>query len=144
MQGTDQQVTNSASVVNQRRSHEELVNQERSSEEDQRSNSPEAGSSEDVHFDNKLFSKCPLCRFCREPHSFAKPLVVPCRCNHSKRFVHVECIQAWMDDRNQTECPVCESKILLDVSFCRFCHDYGHGHLLDNDHDNELIAPCRY
>lgn len=52
----------------------------------------------------------PECRFCLEPGATPKnPLITPCPCNGSVRYVHWSCLKRWvrLDAANARACTIC-------------------------------------
>ena len=39
------------------------------------------------------------CRFCLEDGTNSNPLICPCKCSGSVRYVHLKCIRQWLDTR---------------------------------------------
>ena len=49
----------------------------------------------------------PECRVCRDVALPTQPLVCPCKCAGSIKFVHEECLVKWLQIKNSTACEVC-------------------------------------
>ena len=66
-------------------------------------------------------SDAATCRICFDVESAALPLLHPCKCAGSSRFIHEECLKAWLaargGDLGKAECEVCKTpfKMTLDV-----------------------------
>ena len=46
------------------------------------------------------------CRICRLPAAPDEPLLHPCRCSGSVRFVHQACLDQWLKHSGRTFCEV--------------------------------------
>ena len=68
------------------------------------------------------------CRICLETDETPKnPLICPCKCIGSVRFIHLDCIKAWLDSKKQSQhlhgvssyyweelsCELCKTGLLL-------------------------------
>jgi hypothetical protein len=39
------------------------------------------------------------CRICLEPGEFSNPLICPCKCSGSVRYIHLQCLRTWLGKR---------------------------------------------
>ncbi|WVR09207.1 hypothetical protein IAU60_006269 [Kwoniella sp. DSM 27419] len=51
-----------------------------------------------------------VCRVCRVEGDDADPLVHPCRCSGSVRFVHPDCLRQWLAQTGKKHCEICGYK----------------------------------
>ncbi|XP_055357077.1 uncharacterized protein LOC129602131 [Paramacrobiotus metropolitanus] len=56
-----------------------------------------------ISFFNTLYAHgyTPICRICHQPASDKRPLITPCHCTGSLRFVHHSCLMRWLDTRTK-------------------------------------------
>ncbi len=47
-----------------------------------------------------------VCRICRMPADAEQPLYYPCNCTGSIKFVHQDCLLAWLKHSGNTHCEV--------------------------------------
>lgn len=65
-----------------------------------------------------------LCRICFEGASLENgPLIAPCQCNGSLKYVHVECLELWRRSGQNNgaaayACPQCHYKYRFKVNYC--------------------------
>ncbi|KAJ0249645.1 hypothetical protein HA466_0151080 [Hirschfeldia incana] len=48
-----------------------------------------------------------LCRICRSPEEPGNPLIHPCSCRGSIKYVHQDCLLLWLNRRGYKQCEVC-------------------------------------
>ncbi|BEI83081.1 hypothetical protein CcaverHIS002_0309490 [Cutaneotrichosporon cavernicola] len=48
-----------------------------------------------------------LCRVCRTEAEESKPLIYPCKCSGSVRYVHSDCLQEWLSRSKKRYCEIC-------------------------------------
>ncbi|KLT41435.1 hypothetical protein CC85DRAFT_286468 [Cutaneotrichosporon oleaginosum] len=48
-----------------------------------------------------------LCRVCRTEAEDSKPLIYPCKCSGSVRYVHSDCLQEWLSRSKKRYCEIC-------------------------------------
>lgn len=41
----------------------------------------------------------PLCRICLDPGLTTNPLIIPCKCSGSMKYIHLVCLQMWLGKR---------------------------------------------
>ena len=59
----------------------------------------------------------PECRFCFES---SEPLINPCKCDGSLKFVHKKCLETWIQTSRHLECNVCKTPFKIhNDSFIR-------------------------
>jgi E3 ubiquitin-protein ligase DOA10 len=59
--------------------------------------------------------EAPYCRFCHEGDSPGKPLYYPCKCSGSIKFIHQECLQAWLRYSRRNKCDICGEKYRFEA-----------------------------
>ncbi|KAH6948579.1 hypothetical protein HPB50_025175 [Hyalomma asiaticum] len=57
-------------------------------------------------YSNEAWLNRPMCRICHEGDQ-EKPLVSPCNCSGTIGFVHVTCLEDWLNRRNVDFCELC-------------------------------------
>lgn len=57
--------------------------------------------------DSKQLNDSDLCRICYD-ESLKEPLICPCKCSGSIKWVHESCLKKWIDLSNKTQCPQCK------------------------------------
>ena len=50
------------------------------------------------------------CRVCRDTRSESEPLISPCKCDGSIRFVHEACLVKWLEIKKSETCELCGHK----------------------------------
>ena len=55
-----------------------------------------------------------VCRICRCPGTPDDPLFHPCRCRGSVRFVHEDCVVAWLRRRARADCELCHTPFTFE------------------------------
>ncbi|KAH6948590.1 hypothetical protein HPB50_025186 [Hyalomma asiaticum] len=53
-----------------------------------------------------------MCRICHDGDE-EEPLVSPCKCSGTIRFVHVSCIEKWLNQRNLDICDLCGERFQM-------------------------------
>jgi len=48
-----------------------------------------------------------FCRICMEDSEETSPLIMPCVCSGSLKYVHFHCLKEWIEESNETNCGVC-------------------------------------
>mmetsp|Transcript_15699 Transcript_15699/g.28646 ORF Transcript_15699/g.28646 Transcript_15699/m.28646 type:complete len:282 (-) Transcript_15699:536-1381(-) len=63
----------------------------------------------------------PICRICFELQSDENALITPCKCTGSVKYIHEECLKAWLlskqTDLKQVTCELCMSKFGMKFKF---------------------------
>lgn len=66
---------------------------------------------------SKLYSAGAFCRICYEKGKKNDPLIVPCSCEGSIKFVHKSCIKKWILNSEQkiseAKCEICHTKFVI-------------------------------
>ena len=52
------------------------------------------------------------CRICFEDDT-NEPLLAPCDCSGSMRWVHKSCLQKWIHMKQSSQCPVCKQECII-------------------------------
>jgi hypothetical protein len=52
------------------------------------------------------------CRICFD--SGSEPLISPCKCTGSMKWVHKTCLQTWVNHKKDYKCPVCKEKFVIE------------------------------
>ena len=70
----------------------------------------------------KLYSIInPTCKFCYEKEKKNDPLIIPCKCEGTIKYVHQSCIKKWIKNSNpdlfshNLHCEICKSKFLIKI-----------------------------
>eukprot|EP00802_Teleaulax_amphioxeia_P031570 Tamp_34887.p1 GENE.Tamp_34887~~Tamp_34887.p1 ORF type:complete len:125 (+),score=16.25 Tamp_34887:88-462(+) len=53
------------------------------------------------------------CRICRGGADIGSPLLHPCKCAGSIRYVHQECLDEWLSRTNSVRCELCHQPFLF-------------------------------
>ncbi len=53
----------------------------------------------------------PVCRICRCEEEEGRPLFHPCKCSGSIKFVHNDCLEAWLRMSKKAKCEVRATQI---------------------------------
>lgn len=65
------------------------------------------------------------CRICLEPETRGNELIHPCKCTGTVRFIHEECLKAWLvsqaDDMDQAKCELCKTPFKMQLTLARKC-----------------------
>ena len=60
-----------------------------------------------------------VCRICFDLESDTKPLISPCKCSGSMRYIHEECLKIWLlsqdKDLSLSECDICKSRFEMSI-----------------------------
>ena len=63
------------------------------------------------------------CRICFDVETGSAPLLHPCRCAGSAKYIHEECLKAWLasrgNDLSKSECEVCKTPFLMKIKVHR-------------------------
>ncbi len=59
----------------------------------------------------------PMCRICLE--SGNEPLVAPCQCDGSTKFIHETCLLTWFHKTRRKRCEICLSKVNIKSTGCK-------------------------
>lgn len=62
-----------------------------------------------VNQDGQDVSAPDTCRICRGEGSDSEPLFHPCKCSGSIKFVHQDCLMAWLSHSNKKYCELCKA-----------------------------------
>ena len=66
-----------------------------------------------------------MCRICFESEEESKPLITPCKCSGSMKYIHEECLKIWLlsqdKDLGTSECDVCKSKFTMKIITATKC-----------------------
>lgn len=62
-----------------------------------------------------------LCRICFEHESESNPIICPCRCNGTMKYIHEECLKSWIMSQNsdlyEFSCDVCKTPLDMEFKF---------------------------
>lgn len=65
------------------------------------------------------------CRICMEPASPNLPLISPCKCSGSVKYIHEECLKTWIisqeGDIDEGKCELCHTSFLMEFKIGRKC-----------------------
>lgn len=74
---------------------------------------------------NAEFSLNRQCRICMEGETSDSPLLSPCKCAGSIRYIHEECLKTWlvshMEDIAESCCELCKTPFHMDFKMRRQC-----------------------
>ena len=59
------------------------------------------------------------CRVCRDTGDESAPLVSPCLCDGSMKYVHEECLVRWLTLKNSTSCEICSHEFSFTAVYAR-------------------------
>ena len=59
------------------------------------------------------------CRVCRDFGDESAPLVSPCLCDGSMKYVHEECLVRWLKLKNSTSCEICSHEFSFTAVYAR-------------------------
>ena len=66
-----------------------------------------------------------ICRICMEPNSRDMPLISPCKCAGSVKYIHEECLKTWLisqeGDIDEGQCELCKTSFLMEFKIGRKC-----------------------
>ena len=74
------------------------------------------------------------CRICFD--SGSEPLISPCKCTGSMKWVHKSCLQQWINHKKDYKCPVCKEKFNIDRNNVQGIISY----ILDSDTITTIIT----
>merc|ERR1719181_1736478 len=64
-----------------------------------------------------------LCRYCFEPEGPGRPLIAPCQCDGSVRYVHRACLERWRlaagNSDNAARCEICHTEYEFVPDLCQ-------------------------
>ncbi|OMJ85802.1 hypothetical protein SteCoe_12795 [Stentor coeruleus] len=62
-----------------------------------------------------------ICRICFDPQLENNPIISPCRCNGTMKYIHEECLKAWILSQNREikgiSCDICKTLLIMDFSY---------------------------
>ena len=61
-----------------------------------------------------------ICRICLESQPDL-PLVSPCHCSGSQRYVHQQCLQLWIKSSQTKSCEVCRYNFIMETRMKPIC-----------------------
>lgn len=65
---------------------------------------------------NDILLKVPcVCRICHSEGDEECPLITPCRCTGSLRFVHHACLHQWIKSSNTRCCELCKYNFVMEM-----------------------------
>ncbi len=65
-----------------------------------------------------------VCKICYEPETEEKPIIKPCQCQGSMKYIHLECLKKWVGDKDikkeKPRCEICKYIyiIFFDYEYC--------------------------
>ena len=67
------------------------------------------------------------CRICLDEASAGNPLIVPCHCTGSIRFVHTLCLRKWIQKQyenniRRAECELCKEPFVYSLKLIKECN----------------------
>lgn len=66
-----------------------------------------------------------FCRICMECDSKDNPLITPCKCSGSVKYIHEECLKTWLIsqdvDIDKGACELCKTEFLMEFKIGRRC-----------------------
>lgn len=66
-----------------------------------------------------------ICRICFEHGNDESPLISPCRCSGSVRYIHEECLKTWLvsqdGDLAEGKCELCKTKYIMTFEISNKC-----------------------
>lgn len=61
-----------------------------------------------------------ICKICFEQETSSKPVISPCKCRGSSKYIHDECLRSWLSyDMNNLEnksCEICKHPYHIEIS----------------------------
>ena len=102
---------NKSEEVLEENNSEEIIEENKSETviEREKYDSNSKSSIEDMNDKNKK-----RCRICYEEEESISPLIFPCKCNGSIKWVHEKCIQEWIEISNRKICPQCQYQYKIE------------------------------
>jgi hypothetical protein len=71
------------------------------------------------------FSDDTACRICMEPDHKDNPLITPCKCSGSVKYIHEECLKTWLisqeGDIDEGQCELCKTHFQMEFKIGRKC-----------------------
>lgn len=65
------------------------------------------------------------CRICMDPDTKDRPLITPCKCSGTVKYIHEECLKTWIisqeGDIDEGQCELCKTKFLMEFKIGRKC-----------------------
>mmetsp|Transcript_31396 Transcript_31396/g.54468 ORF Transcript_31396/g.54468 Transcript_31396/m.54468 type:complete len:260 (+) Transcript_31396:337-1116(+) len=65
------------------------------------------------------------CRVCLEPHEDGNPLLIPCKCAGSVKYIHENCLKVWLVSKEvnlqKVRCELCKTKYEMIFKFRKLC-----------------------
>ncbi|OMJ79436.1 hypothetical protein SteCoe_20537 [Stentor coeruleus] len=62
-----------------------------------------------------------MCRICFEHENESNPIICPCRCNGTMKYIHEECLKSWIlsqsRDLNEFSCDICKAPLDMEFRF---------------------------
>lgn len=68
-----------------------------------------------------------LCRICLDPGEYDNPLITPCKCSGSVKYIHLNCLKAWLAKRLnvvKTQHCVTINWVALTCEMCKTAFKY--------------------
>lgn len=66
-----------------------------------------------------------ICRICMDGENKFSPLIAPCSCSGSVKYVHENCLKTWIYSHsiqlNSAYCELCKTNFIIDLSFTKKC-----------------------
>jgi hypothetical protein len=66
-----------------------------------------------------------VCRFCFEPQDADNPLLIPCNCSGTVKYIHEACLKVWLISKEQNldnvHCELCNTKYEMEFKFRKRC-----------------------
>lgn len=62
-----------------------------------------------------LLKVCCVCRICHSEGDEECPLIMPCRCTGSLRFVHHACLHQWIKSSDTRCCELCKYNFIMET-----------------------------
>ena len=66
---------------------------------------------EEINVDNIIDGQCRIC-LCEDEGLIDDPLVVPCKCSGSVKYIHFKCLEKWLQSK-------CIKKIKNNIKFIK-------------------------
>ncbi len=63
-----------------------------------------------------------MCRICLDPGEYTNPLITPCKCSGSVKYIHLNCLKTWLAKRLnvvKTQCCVTINWVALSCEMCK-------------------------
>ena len=66
------------------------------------------------------------CRICFESETDSNPLIFPCKCSGSMKYIHEACLKIWLlsqdKDLNSAECDICKTRFTMKIKLTTKCN----------------------